>query len=203
LFRNIYNSLFAKGKMKIILASQSSPRKRALNILGLKYEVIPSNFDEKSIRDKNPYELSRKLAEAKAKEIAKKEKDAIIIAADMFVVFNGEIYEKPKDKKEAFEMLKSFSGNRLETVSGLSVYNSKTGKMLSTCKKYTIKFRKLLDSEIEDYISRYPVLKCAAAYDTDGELRFAESVEAGEFPFTTALPMNELILFLREQGVEV
>ncbi len=188
--------------MKIILASQSSFRKKALDILGLKYETMPSDFDEKSIRDKNPFKLAKKLSEAKSKEIGRKEKEAIIISGDLFVVFNDKVYEKPNDENEAFEMLKSFSGNKINIIAGVAVYNSKTKEMLSTSEKYTVKFRKLLDYEIKDYISRYPVLRCSASFEGDGLLRFAESVE-GRYPFLTGFPLNELILFLRKNGLKV
>jgi len=189
--------------MKIILASQSPFRKRALDILGLKYETQPSYFDEKSIREENPSELAKKLAEAKSREIGEKETDALIIAGDLFVVFNNQIYEKPKDEKEAFEMLNSFSGNKVEIIAGVAVYNSKTKEMLSTAEKYTLKFRKLLEHEIKDYISRYPVLKVSGAFEVDGAIRFAESIEKGKYPFLTAFPMNELITFLRKNGIQV
>jgi len=188
--------------MRIILASQSSFRKKAFEILGLKYEAIPSNLDEKSIRNKDPYKLAKILAEAKAKYIGEKELNAIIIAGDLFVIFNKEIYEKPEDKKEAFDMLKSFSGNEIEIVAGVAVYNSKNRKMLSSVEKYIVKFRDLFDYEIKDYISRYPVLKLSAAFEGDGLLRFAESVK-GKYPFLTGFPLNELILLLRKNRIKV
>lgn len=55
-----------KATMKIILASQSLIRKRALDLLGLTYETIPSNIDEKAIRDPNPLKMAQRLSEAKA-----------------------------------------------------------------------------------------------------------------------------------------
>jgi len=168
--------------------------------LGLKYETIPSHFDEKTIRDDNPHELACKLSEAKAREVGK-EHEGIIIAADLFVVMNHKIYEKPKDADDAFNMLKSFSGNELEIIAGLAVFNSKTDKMLSTSQTCKVKFRELIDDEIKDYISRYPVLKCSASFENDGFQRFAESIH-GNYT-QTGIPMNKLILFLREHGVKV
>ncbi|MBW3002325.1 Maf family nucleotide pyrophosphatase [Candidatus Woesearchaeota archaeon] len=188
--------------MDIILASNSSFRKNALDILGLKYKVISSNFDEKSIRNENPEELAKELAEAKAKVVGEKNKNAIIIAADLFVVFNNKVYEKPETKNEAFEMLKSFSGNNIDIIAGLAVYNSSTEKMLSSADKYTVKFRELKDYEINDYIERDPVLKLSGAFGPNGLVRFAETIE-GHYPFVTALPMSKLILFLRENGLRV
>lgn len=170
-------------------------------MLGLAFEVIPSNLDEKSIRDDNPMELARKLSEAKAKAVGESN-EGIIIAADLFVVFNNKIYEKPKNEKEAFEMLKSFSRNCLDIISGLAIYNSISGRMLSTAEKATVNFRELVDHEIQDYISKYPVVTFSAAFDGDGLLRFAEKVQ-GPFVFNSGMPMNKLIPFLREHGVSV
>jgi len=188
--------------MKIILASQSLFRKRAFDILGLQCETLPSAFDEKSIRANDPHELARRLSESKAMTVGEKHVDAIIVAADLFIVMNHKIYEKPKDLNEAFHMLKSFSGKELEIISGIAVFNSKTQKMLSTSTTCRAKFRELGDDEIKDYISRYPVLKFAAAFDGDGLLRFAECIN-GSLNFLTGLPVDKLIDFLREQGVKV
>ncbi len=187
--------------MQIILASQSIFRRKALDILGLQYKIIPSNFDEKSLRHDNPLELAKKLAEAKALEVSKGRLDSIIIAADLFVTMNRKIYEKPADEKEAMEMLAAFSGNSIEIISGLAVYNTATKKMLSSTDTCRAKFRELNNHEIEDYVSRYPVTKFAGAFDADGLLRFAESVNGTSFQ--TGMPVNALIQFLRENGVNV
>ena len=188
--------------MKIILASQSPFRKHALDILGLTYETIPSNIDESVIRHENPRQLAQLLAEAKCRKIAEMHKDAIIVSADLFIVHDGKIFEKPKDTKEAKEMLQVFSGNSLEIISGLAVLNSKTGKLLLTSESCTVSFRKLLDLEIDDYIARYPVTKFAGAFDADGLLRFAEHIE-GNYNFKAGLPVNRLIEFLRENDIKI
>ncbi len=188
--------------MQIILASQSLFRKKSLDILGLECQTIPSNFDEKSVKDDNPHERARKLSEAKAKSVGELNPDAIIVAGDLFVVMDHKIYEKPVDEKEAVNMLKDFSGKELEIISGLAVFNSKTGKMLSTSKTCNVKFRELTEHEIKDYVSRYPVVKFSAAFDGDGMLRFAERID-GSYNFATGLPMPELIQFLRQHDVKV
>ncbi|MFQ5620949.1 MAG: Maf family protein [Candidatus Nanoarchaeia archaeon] len=188
--------------MKIILASQSQFRKHALDILGLEYETVPSNFDESTIRHDDPYALAKALAEAKAMVIGGEHANSVIIAADLFVVCAGQIYEKPKDEAQAVEMLKSLSGKSFETITGLAVYNSKTEKMLSTTEACTVKFRELSDFEITDYVKRFPVLKCAAAFEGDGMLRFAEHIQ-GCYTFKAGIPVNKLIEFLRENDVKV
>lgn len=188
--------------MRIILASQSPFRKHALDILGLTYETIPSNIDESIIRHKNPNELAQLLSKAKARKIGEDNPDSIIIAGDLFVFHNKEIIEKPRDVNHAKEMLKSFSGKTIEIFTGLSVYNSKTHKLLSTSEVCKVRFRDLSDFEINDYVSRYPAVKCAGAFESDGILRFAEHIE-GNYNFNTAIPVNKLILFLRENDINV
>ena len=188
--------------MKLILASQSPYRKHSLDILGLDYEVIPSNIDESAIRHEDKKLMAKLLAEAKAQEVAKTNPDSIIIASDLFVVYKNEIFEKPHKEEMAREMLKSLSGNTFDIVNGLAVYNTSTKKMFSTTEICKVKFRDLSDYEINDYISRYPAVKCAGAFDADGMLRFAEHIE-GNYNFRTSIPMNKLIEFLRLNNIQV
>ncbi len=186
--------------MRIILASQSLFRKHALDVLGLKYEAILSYIDESAIRHEDPNKLAQLLSKAKAQKIGEENPDSIIIAADLFVVHNNEIIEKPRDENHAKEILESLSGQTFEIVTGLAVYNSKTKNMLSTSEVCKVRFRKLSDFEISDYISRFPVVKCAGAFEADGLLRFAEYIE-GNYNFRTAIPVDKLIVFLRENGI--
>jgi len=188
--------------MRIILASQSPFRKHALDVLGLKYETIPSNIDESAIRHKDPDELAQLLSRAKALKIGDENADSIVISADLFVVHKNKIIEKPRDENHAKEMLKSLSGDTFEIVTGLVVYNSDTKKLLSTSEVCEVRFRELSDFEIDDYIARFPAVKCAGAFEADGLLRFAEYIK-GNYNFRTAIPVNKLILFLRENGINV
>src|SRR5580700_8491641 len=98
----VWFSLFANGgEMKIVLASESQFRRRALDMLGLAYETCPSRIDEKTIRDDNPSELTRKLAEAKARKVANEYPDAVVVAGDAVVCKGDRVYEKPRNIAEA------------------------------------------------------------------------------------------------------
>lgn len=188
--------------MRIILASQSAARKHALDVLGLSYETIPSHFDESSLRDNNPYSRAQALSVVKAKTVAQQNADAVVIAADLFVVFNEIIYEKPKNIEEAIKMLKDLSGMTFDIVSGLAVYRGSDQLLHSTTEVCHVRFRKLTEYELNEYVSRFPVLTFSAAFDGDGLLRFAEYVE-GNYNFRAGLPMDKLITFLRTFGVVV
>jgi septum formation protein len=71
--------------MRIVLASESPFRRRAMDLLGLAYETRPSRINEKAIRDDNPAELTRRLAEAKAWKVADECPDAVIVSGDAVV----------------------------------------------------------------------------------------------------------------------
>lgn len=187
--------------MRLILASQSQIRKRALDLLGLKYETIPSNIDEKAIRDPDPLKMAQKLSEAKAKRVGQ-EHPGLIIASDAFLVFQDKVLEKPLDLEEAHQMLRSLSGQPYTFVTGIAVYNSCTNQLHASVDTCEIHLRHLSDFEIRDYIQRNPVLKFAGAHDTDGVVRFSEKV-SGNCNFYTALPINKLIEYLRLNGVKV
>jgi septum formation protein len=192
--------------MKIVLASESPIRKRALDLLRLPYETCPSRIDEKAIRDDNPARLTEKLAEAKARKVAEQHPNAIIVAGDAVVAKVGKIgvkiYEKPRDEPEARQFLGELSGSELQFVTSLAVFNAASGKMLSTVEISNITFRSLTDDEIRAYMRKYDVLKYAGAFESDAVLFFSERF-SGSYNVVAALPVNKLILFLREQGVEI
>ena len=187
--------------MKIILASKSRDRKKALDIIGLKYSVKPSNFDEKSIRNKSPKKLALLLAKAKALTF-KDEKNAIIISGDLFIVFKNKIYEKPTTKKQAFNMLKGFSGKIVKIIASTVVLNTKTKRILSSVDTHKMKFRKLTDYEIKNYISNNPVMDFSAGFDGNGQLRFGKS-GTGSYAYMTALAIDKVIEFLRKNNINV
>jgi septum formation protein len=188
--------------MKIVLASESQFRKRALDMLGLLYDIRPSRIDEKTIRDDNPAELTRKLAEAKARKVASECPDAVVVSGDAVVSKGDRIYEKPRDKDEAAQFLRELSGSEFQFVTSLAVLHAQSGKMLSTVETSDISFRHLVEREIQSYISAYAVLNYAGAFESDAVLRFAERI-SGSYNFVTALPVSRLIVFLRAQGVDV
>jgi septum formation protein len=188
--------------MKIVLASESPFRRRALDMLGLAYEMCPSEIDEKAIRDSNPAILTEKLAEAKARKVASEYPDAVVISGDAVVSKGNRIYEKPRTLEEAAQFLRELSGSEFQFVTALAVVHSQTGRMLSAVEISNISFRPLVEREIEAYINQYAVLSYAGAFESDSVLRFAERI-SGSYNFVTALPVSRLIVFLRAQGVEI
>jgi septum formation protein len=188
--------------MKIVLASESPSRRRALDILGLVYEIRPSRIDEKTIRHNDPTELVRLLAEAKARSTANSVPGVIVVAGDAVVSKAGRIYEKPTDLLQAQEFLHEFSGSTVDYVTAIAIANSTTGKMVTDVQLSKITFRSLLAGEVADYVRRYDVLACAGAIEGDGVARFSKHI-SGPCNYETGFSLNELILMLRREGIAV
>jgi septum formation protein len=188
--------------MKIVLASESQFRRRAMDMVGVPYETRPASIDEKAIRDEDPAQLTRKLAEAKAWKVANERPDAVIVSGDAVAAKDGKIYEKPRDLDEAAEYLREFAGSEFQFVTSVAVLHAPKRRLLSAVEVSNITFRPLVEREIQDYITKYAVLNYAGAFESDAVLKFAERV-SGAVNIGTALPVSRLIVMLREQGVEV
>lgn len=148
--------------MKIILASQSPRRKEILEEIGLRFDVIPSQSQE-FFEPSLPLEKAiQKVAYQKAVDIHKKYPDHLVIGADTIVSFQGKIYGKPKDEKEAFSFLREFSGQYQEVMTGICFLYQKQ----KLCKTDITKvwFRDLSDEEIWEYIYTHNALDKAGAY---------------------------------------
>lgn len=172
-------------KMKIVLASNSPRRKELLSEIVDEFEVIPSNFDESSVKEneKKPEKLVELLSKSKGDEVYSRielKEDFIIISSDTMIFLDGKFLGKPKDKEDAFRMLKSLENNKHTVYTGLYVLVKKgsTVKRILTHSKTDVYFRKLTDEEILNYINTENVLDKAGSYAIQGKTRdFVEKIE--------------------------
>ena len=108
--------------MDIILASQSLRRKQLLSILELKFKVISSDFDESAVEfNISPQEFCESLAYNKAKIVADKFPNKLVIGADTIVICDNKIYPKPKNNKIASIFLNELSNKTHHVYTGLSL----------------------------------------------------------------------------------
>ena len=147
--------------MRIILASGSPRRKEILSKLGIDFDVVSPNVEEKIISS-NPVITARYLSRLKAKEVWLKHKNTLVIAADTIVFFRGNILGKPKNAEDAFNMLRQLSGNWHVVITAVSFYSH--GKKLSIHDTARVKFRKLSRWEIRNYIESGEPMDKAGAY---------------------------------------
>ena len=187
---------------KIILASGSAQRKSLFSVLSVPFEAISADIDEKAIRDNNLKIQAEKIARAKAEKIAS-ENIGIIIAADTFVVLDGQVLEKPKDTGEAKKMLELQSGRDAIVYTGFCYLDAENGMNFSDTAVTNITFRKLSDDEIEEYINKFPVTGWSAAFSTSHLYGAAliSQVNGSFTGLTHGLPIELLIPLLKKSGI--
>lgn len=178
-------------EMDIVLASASPRRREILNIFNLEFKVEPSNIDE-CINIDDPCDLVESLAYNKALDISKRIPGSLIIGADTIVYFNEKILGKPKSKDEAYEMLKSLSGNVHSVITGISLVCEDENIALKDHEITKVYFKILTDEEIWSYIDTGEPLDKAGSYGIQGIASvFVEKIEGCYFN-VVGLPTNKL-----------
>lgn len=141
-----------------------------LEEMGLEFEVLAANIDEKAIRSEDPNELVLFLARAKADALKSKiSEPAILITADQVIVWQGKIREKPENEKDAREFLKGYSLHPAETVGAIVVSNLETGKQAEGVDTSTVYFNPFSESEIEGLIADGQLFTMAGGFTIDGD----------------------------------
>ncbi len=189
-------------KKKIILASQSPRRKWLLEQIGLEFDIIPSNFDEDIENKKFSKKLIESLAYEKAKEVSQRIDDkALIIAADTVVILGEQILGKPVDEADATKMLQKLSGQTHKVITAIAIIDKYEEKTLLNSTISKVKFKKLSEREISDYIKTGEPMDKAGSYGIQayGSL-FVEKVE-GCYNNIVGLPLNLLCEMLKSFGV--
>ncbi len=186
--------------MRIILASCSQRRKELLEMMGLKFEVMPSYSDETLENNLKIEEQSKRLAYIKAQEIFNKtEGDRIVIGSDTMVLFNNKIYGKPKDKKDAIQMLKTLKNNKHQVITSICVL-SQNGMECKEQLDYDLAevyFKDITDDEIEEWIEHDKPYDKAGAYAVQS--RFGVHIDKinGNYFTVMGLPVHKLYDMLK------
>ena len=188
--------------MKLILASTSPRRRELLAHLGLPFTVEASHVDETPRPGERPEELAGRLALAKARDVAARHAEGLVIGADTVVARHGRIYGKPRDEAEAAAMLRDLRGGPHLVVTGLAVVRASDGAVRLAVVPATVVMRPYGDADIAAYVATGEPMDKAGAYGAQGEgSRLIERVD-GPFLTVVGLPHDELVPLLRELGLE-
>ena len=188
---------------KIILASASPRRREILGITGLKFSVDASEYEEDMELGLKPHQLARFLSAEKAKAIASKYPNALLIAADTFIVFKDKLLGKPHTSEEARRMLVLLNGKAHSVITGFTILDTKTKKKLSRSVETKVYFRKMTGQEIESYVRTGEPLDKAGAYAIQGIGAVIVKKIDGDYLNVVGLPLNSLIEALKKFGVAV
>ena len=188
----------------LVLASTSPYRQELLTRLGLPFETASPEIDESRKEDEEPEELVKRLSLEKAKAVAGKYPDALIIGSDQVATLDDTILGKSGTHERAMKQLKAASGQSVTFLTGLSLYDSATGRSHTICEPFRVKFRNLTEEEIDDYLRREEPYDCAGSFKSEGLGIALFSLMDGEDPSSlVGLPLIQLVSMLRENGVQV
>jgi len=187
----------------IILASGSPRRREILEKTGLKFKVDKSNYQEKLEPGLKPRDVARLLSSEKAKYVAHRYRNALVIAADTIVVLKGRLFGKPRNREEAKEMLKTLSGKAHSVITGFTIIDTATKKELSRSVASKVFFKRLSLDEIDAYIKSGEPLDKAGAYGAQGLGAVLIKKIEGDFFNVMGLPLHALTRSLKKFGINV
>jgi len=187
----------------IILASKSGVRKKILNQNNIKCEVIVANVDEEQVKELlikekiTPELISKNLAELKANKVSGKKPDKIVLGADSIIDLNGELISKPKDRREALQILQKLNGKKHQLISSVCI--SKNASMIWNCTDAaTLTMKQLNSDEIKSYLSKIndKELFAYGVYQIEANGRSLFSKIEGDEDTIMGLPVKQVIEYL-------
>jgi septum formation protein len=184
---------------RVVLASASPRRRDLLNLIGIAHEVRPANIDETMRPREAPRRYAERLAREKASAVAARDPDLVTIGADTVVVINRKVLGKPADTDDAARMLRMLSGREHTVITAVAV--SRGRKLRSAIEEVRVKFRRLRDDEIDEYIAMGEPMDKAGAYGIQGYgATIVERIE-GDYFAVMGLPLVRLVGLMRDVGV--
>ena len=154
--------LYTLTMQKIILASKSPRRKQLLESANIPFEVITKNTRENYPPTLSVEEVAKYLAQKKAKAVAAKHPDRIVLAADTIVTIHNTILGKPTDREDAIHMLQVLSNQVHTVITGVCMQQHDKEMLFSATTK--VYFNPLTIAQIEYYIDTYKPYDKAGAY---------------------------------------
>lgn len=151
----------------VILASASPRRADILRMVGLTPDRIePARVEEKRKPGEDPRLYVERLACEKARAVAARDAEGLVLAGDTIVILEGRILEKPGSPQEAAAMLRRLSGRRHTVLTGMAA--ARRGRVWSLVAEAAVGFRTLGDAEIEEYVATGEPLDKAGGYGIQG-----------------------------------
>lgn len=194
--------------MPVILASGSEIRAKLLSQAGLHFEIQIPRVDEQMIKESliaegaPPRDIADALAEAKARKVASKYSEAMVIGCDQVLDFKGELLSKPKTPEEALDQIKAMRGERHTLLSAAVIYHE--GKPIwRHIGQVRLRMRNASDEYISKYVDRnwHSIQHSVGGYKLEEEgVRLFHSIE-GDYFHVLGMPLLELLAFLTLRGV--
>jgi len=176
----------------LILASASPRRAELLRHLGLAFDVVPSAAVELAAGQLSPRELCQVNAHRKARSVAKRFPDALVVGADTLVFLGEEILGKPANLADAQRMLVRLQGRTHQVVTGVSLIHLRRHKEILFAVSTDVRFRALSPDQIQRYLAAVNPLDKAGAYAIQEHGEWIVEEVSGSFTNVVGLPLERL-----------
>ena len=188
----------------LILGSTSRYRKELLSRLKIPFESVAPNVDETPHNQESPKDLALRLALAKARAVALKNPEAVVIGSDQVADLEGMPLGKPGNHANAILQLQRMRGKTVIFQTALSVVCIASGYERTDLAAVKVKFRDVSDAEIESYLRAEEPYDCAGSAKSEGlGIALLESIENDDPTALIGLPLIRTCQMLREAGVKL
>lgn len=189
------------AQLPLILASTSPFRKELLGRMNLLFETFSPEVDESREVAEAPEHLVQRLSEAKARAVGKSHR-GLIIGSDQVAVCGKKILGKPGTHDAATEQLRTLSGQSVIFLTGLCLYNSVSENIQIDLIPFTVKFKELEDSNIENYLRVDKPYNCAGSFKSEGlGITLFEKMSGDDPTSLIGLPLIRLTAMLAAEGI--
>ena len=200
---NQQTTLASSGR-PLILGSTSRYRKELLNRLRIPFETAAPDVDETPHSNESPKDLALRLALAKARAVALKHPDAVVIGSDQVADLDGIPLGKPGNHTNAILQLQRMRGKTVIFQTALSVVCIATGYERTDLAEVKVKFRDLSDAEIETYLRAEEPYDCAGSAKSEGlGISLLDAIDNDDPTALIGLPLIRTCQLLREAGVKL
>ena len=187
--------------MRLILASTSPRRRAILALLDLPFEVIAPEFDEQLSAHLSIEQEVLDFAVGKARSVAGKNPDSIVIGSDTLISLDGEKIGKPADQVDATRILRVLAGKTHKIYTSVAIIDGTGGPGLRLVEEVQIAMRDYTEGEIDRYVSFNESLDKAGAYSIQGEgHKLIDSVR-GDYLAAVGMPLRPIADYLRSRGL--
>lgn len=186
----------------LILASTSRYRRELLSRLGLVFDAVAPEVDETPAPGESPRPLAERLALAKAREVARRHPEALVIGADQVADLHGEPLGKPGNHERATAQLQRMSGQTVIFQTALTVCCLATGFEQSDLAPVRVRFRPLDVGEIERYLRAEQPYDCAGSAKSEGlGIVLLDAIDNDDPTALIGLPLIRTARMLRAAGL--
>jgi septum formation protein len=181
-----------KNLPPLILASASPRREELLRQLSLDFKVVPAQVAEVHHEQLTARELSQLNAYRKARAVAKRFPDVLVLGADTLVYLDGTLFGKPASLDEAFRMLEQLQGRTHQVITGICLLQLRSHRQFLFAESTSVTFHPLDEACIRRYLSSVDPLDKAGAYAIQEQGNLIVEKIAGSYTNVVGLPLERL-----------